>query len=139
MAIQKSASQAMQSYLLSVNAAVNQIIDPTTKQPVQIPDFDTIYQAASRLDVSPYPTDTAFVIGGLLGRAANYDCDFPAADYPLSFPNDHHMHATMGSEWYWVGCHLNVTDQNGTKGRLGILLSMQRNRCVGVTEQEAAG
>src|SRR5579872_6606399 len=134
----KSPSETIQSYLFSVQAAVNSIIDPTTLLPVQIPDFNAIYDAAGRMDTAPNPSDYAVVITSLLGRAAGYDCDQPGADYQLSFPNDHHLHPTMGAEWYYVGCHLNVTDSKGNDGRLGILLSIQKNRCVGKTAQHEA-
>jgi hypothetical protein len=45
----------------------------------------------------------------------------------------------MGTEWYWLGCHMNVTDQNGRTGRLSLLQSMQKIRIVGLAAQRAAG
>src|SRR4051812_38543542 len=80
-----------------------------------------------------------FVIDGLLGRASCVDLDAPDASYPIAFPYDHHLHATMGPEWYWVGAHLKITDSDGNAGRAAILLSMQRTRSVGLTAQKKSG
>ena len=45
----------------------------------------------------------------------------------------------MGAEWYWVGCHLNVKDQNGNTGRISVLTSSQKVRSVGQAIQKKYG
>lgn len=132
-------SSAVQEYLSSVQKTVNRITDPNTGAPVQIPDFPALYEAAGKLDSTPHPEDAMCVIQTLLGRASSVGSDAPDASYKVSFPQDHHLHANMGLEWYWVGCHMNVTDQNGNTGRLSVLLAMEKIRSVGLEAQQAAG
>lgn len=130
---------AMQAHLRDVLAVVNAITDPFTEAPLQIPDFATLYQAAGALDTAQDPAQRAWTINTLLGRAGSVDCTAPTADYVLAFPKDHHLHADMGLEWYWIGAHLNVIDANGETGRLALLLSMEKTRAVGLQAQQAAG
>lgn len=129
----------VQGYLRDVLAAVNNITNPATNEALQIPHFADIYQAAERLDSVADPATFMSTINALLGRASSVGCEAPTAAYALSFPNDHHMHAAMGTEWYWVGCHMNVMDPNGNTGRVSLLLSMQKIRAVGTAAQQAAG
>jgi hypothetical protein len=129
----------VRDYLLTVRSAVNEIKNPNTGQPVQIPDFATIHAAAGQLDSTPYPEDFMFVIQSLLGRASSVDMDIPASTYTPSFPLDHHPHASMGVEWYWLGCHMSVTDRHGNAGRISVLLVMAKTRAVGLAAQKAAG
>lgn len=134
----KAVANTVQSYLSTVQADVNAIIDPTTGQPVQIPNFDILFNAAGQLDLTPYPADTLTVIQALLGRASSVDMDVPSPTQPLGFPADHHLHPTMGQEWYWIGAHMNVSDQSGRTGRLSLLLVMNKGRAVGKAAQKAA-
>ncbi|MBV8659565.1 MAG: hypothetical protein JO142_17220 [Burkholderiales bacterium] len=129
----------VQGYLRSVLAEVNKITNPATGQALQIPNFSDLYQAAERLDAVDDPASYMMLINALLGRANSVGFDAPAANYQVSFPTDHHLHGTMGLEWYWTGCHLNVIDAEGRPGRVSILLSMQKTRAVGVAAQHAAG
>jgi CrtC N-terminal lipocalin domain len=135
----KPVVRVVQGYLLEVLKRVNAITNPATHEPLQIPDFSNIYQAAERLDSVADPATFMATINSLLGRASSVGCDAPTASYALSFPTDHHMHATMGTEWYWIGCHLNVVDPQGNTGRLSLLLSMEKIRAIGVAAQQAAG
>lgn len=130
-------SAVVQNYLLTVQQAVNQITDPATGKPVQIPDFQSLYEAAGLLDSTAHPEDFMSVIQTLLGRAGSVGFDVPPPSYQVSFPGDHHLHANMGLEWYWVGCHLNVTDQHGNAGRVSVLLAMEKIRTVGLAAQQA--
>jgi CrtC N-terminal lipocalin domain len=129
----------VQEHLLTVQQAVNAITDPSTGQPVQLPDFSTLYEAAGKLDNSTCAADLMSVITALLGRAGSVDFNAPPDNYQVAFPKDHHLHADMGTEWYWIGCHLNVTDPAGNTGRIALLLSMQKIRAVGLTAQRNAG
>jgi hypothetical protein len=132
------AAPIIQSYLQAAQARVNQIIDPKTKKPVQIPDFDRLMAAAGSIDKTQHPVAFMRMINSLLGRASNFDFDVPGA--AVSFPADHHLHPTMGFEWYWFGCHLQVVDQRtGKSGRLSVFADMERTRCVGLSEQRKAG
>ena len=110
----------VQAYLRDVLAAVNAIEDPNTNRPLQIPDFAEIYQAAGRLDDAADPGAIMWTINTLLGRASSVGSVAPTASYALSFPDDHHMHADMGLEWYWVGCHMNVMTPEGETGRVSL-------------------
>ena len=138
MASTQPVSPAVQDYLATVEYAVSQIIDPATGRSVQIPDFSALCEAAAGLDSTPHATDFMFVIQALLGRAGCVDFQAPGSDDALSFPRDHHLHPSMGEEWYYVGCHMNVRDQNGKAGRLSVLLSMQRTRAIGLKAQRVA-
>lgn len=129
----------VQAYLKDVLAAVNAIDDPNTNQPLQIPDFAEIYEAAGRLDDAADPGAIMWTINTLLGRASSVGSVAPTASYALSFPDDHHMHADMGLEWYWVGCHMNVMTPEGETGRVSLLLSMEKIRAIGTAAQQAAG
>jgi len=139
MASKQSASQAIQGYLLSVKDAVAEIADPETGKPVQIPDFDVLYQAAGRLDDVKGPANHAIVIQSLLGRASSYGMRVPGPDYKMTFPKDHAFHPEMGQEWYWIGCNLNTVDSAGTKQRLGVLMIITKDRIVGRAAQDTAG
>lgn len=129
----------VQEYLLTVQQEVNKIIDPSTSKPVQVTDFDAIYEAAGKLDSKRYPADMMFVIQTLLGRAGSVDKNAPGETYPLTFPQDHHMHGDMGREWYYIAGHMQVTDEEGNTGRIAILMSILKIRAVGLTAQAKAG
>jgi len=129
----------MQAHLREVLATVNAITDPFTGGPLQIPDFATLYQAAGHLDAAPDAAERAWTINTLLGRASSVGSNAPTESYALSFPNDHHLHADMGLEWYWIGAHVNVIAANGETGRLALLLSMEKARAVGLKAQQEAG
>lgn len=135
----KKVASVVQDYLLTVQSEVNKIINPATGDPVQITDFDAIYEAAGKLDSKRFPEDMMFVIQTLLGRAGSVDKDAPDATYPLTFPQDHHMHANMGREWYYIAGHMQVTDEDGNTGRIAILMSILKIRAVGLTAQANAG
>ena len=135
----KPVAPVVQAYLKDVLAAVNGITDPNTNQPLQIPDFSDLYEAAGCLDDAVDPGDTMWTINTLLGRAGSVGSVAPTAAYALSFPNDHHIHADMGLEWYWVGCHMNVMTPQGETGRISLLLSMEKLRAIGTAAQQAAG
>lgn len=135
----KPVAPVVQAYLKDVLAAVNGITDPNTNQPLQIPDFSDLYEAAGCLDDVVDPGDTMWTINTLLGRAGSVGSVAPTATYTLSFPNDHHIHADMGLEWYWVGCHMNVMTPQGETGRVSLLLSMEKLRAIGTAAQQAAG
>lgn len=132
-------AQVVQAYLKDVLAAVNAITDPNTNQPLQIPDFSDLYEAAGRLDDAADPGGMMWTINTLLGRASSVGSVAPTASYALSFPLDHHFHADMGLEWYWVGCHMNVMTPDGETGRVSLLLSMEKLRAIGTAAQQAAG
>lgn len=129
----------VQAHLQDVLAAVNAITDPGTGQRLQIPDFAAIHEAAGRLDDAAEPGALLWTLNTLLGRAGSVGSVAPTASYALSFPDDHHVHADMGLEWYWVGCHMNVVDANGDTGRMALLLSMEKLRAIGVEAQKVAG
>jgi len=135
----KNVSRVIQKYLTTVQSEVNKIIDPNTGQEVQIPDFPLLYEAAGKLDTTPTPDLFMMIIHSLLGRACSFDIDTPNENDKLRFPNDHHLHANMGTEWYWIACHMNVKNKNGESGRVSFMISMQKKRCVGLTAQEEAG
>lgn len=128
----------IQSYLNDVKSTVNEIINPLTNSPVQIPYYNVLYNAAGQLDTLSNADATQYMglIQSLLGRA---NCVGFTAPTELSLPTDHHLHPDTGIEWYWVACHLNVTDPYGNKGRISTLVDMTRNRCVGVQAQQDAG
>src|SRR5580692_10764387 len=96
-----NAASVIENYLLAVQARVNQIIDPATKKPVQIPDFERLMAAAVAIDTAQYPAACMTMINNMLRRASNFDFAVPGS--AVSFPADHHMHLTMGPEWYWFG------------------------------------
>jgi hypothetical protein len=128
----------IENYLLAVRARVNQILNPYTNKPLQIPDFDQLMGAAQAIDRTQYPVEFMRMISALLGRASSFDFAVPGS--AVSFPNDHHFHPAMGFEWYWLACHLNVVDRRtGRSGRLSVLSDLQRNRCVGLSAQRQAG
>lgn len=133
---QQAVGTAVQNNLNLLKATVAAITDPITGQPVQIPDFDTLYNAAGKLGTTAIPTDYMAAILHLLGRGSDFDCDVPTT---LTLPADHHIHPTMGLEWYYVCMQLEVTDPNGNKGRIGVLNSMEKQRVIGKTAQTQAG
>jgi hypothetical protein len=128
-------SSAVQDYLKIVKAVVNSVNVPLGTSPVEIPNFADLEEAAGKLDTTRTPEKFMWIIQALLGRASSVGMDAPTPDYKLSFPDDHRIHTEMGLEWYWVGCHLNVTDQNGNKGRVSILSCFQKIRSVGHATQ----
>lgn len=135
----RNVAAAIQKHLKSVKTTVGNIKDSDGNS-IQIPNYDDLYTAAGKLDTVDNPTEIMYIIYSLLGRAANVGSetisfDNGIADYQLSFPKDHALHSKMGSEWYWIGCHLNVTDENGNKGKLSIMDTMQKIRSVGTTVQ----
>jgi hypothetical protein len=132
-------AHALQSHLLLVKDAVAAIINPETGERTSIPDFDTIFQAAGRLDSSESPDKDVATILALLGRASDFDSEAPGADYMLQFPKDHHLHPAMGFEWYYVCFHLDVTYAGGTRGRIGVIISMQKKRVIGLSTQQRLG
>lgn len=130
---------AIQEQLAAVKTKVGSIKD-TDGNPIQIPNYDDLYAAAGNLDAIDNPTEVMYLIYSLLGRAANigsetisFNGDTP--NYKLQFPKDHSLHGKMGDEWYWFGCHLDVTDENGNKGKLSIMDTMQKTRCMGTQIQ----
>lgn len=127
----------VQRHLELIKTTLAQITDPVTNQPLQVPDFDIMYAAAGKLCTSPIATDIIESIATLLGRASDFDLNKPGAQ--VSFPNDHALHTDMGMEWYYVCMHLEVTDPHGSKGRIGLLSSLEKNRAVGLSAQSGAG
>lgn len=138
--VTQNVAPVLQKYLETVQRAVAAVPNPDGHGPVEIPDYAILLQAAGHLD-SPSataPGEKIFMISSLLGRARSVDMHYPTLAYPLKFPHDHHLHADMGLEWYWVGAHMNVTDQQGRQGRLSILLSTQKIRSIGLQAQKDA-
>jgi len=138
MATKQSASKTLQSYLGVIKERVAEFVDPATAQPVQIPDYDSLYEAAGQLDQTGCPANYVRVIQSLLGRASSYDMETPTADYNLRFPGDHHIHPQMGKEWYFIACNLNVTDSKGNHRRMGVFIILEKHRVVGETAQKNA-
>lgn len=140
--MEKKSTQAIgatvQSYLNTVKQEVSAISN-LKGLPLQVPNYDVLYKVAGTLDITASPEKKMFMISSLLGRASCVDMVSPSSDFALSFPNDHHLHTTMNNEWYWVGCHLNVTDDQGNTGRISMLLSTQKIRSVGLEAQQQAG
>ncbi|MHC9541274.1 MAG: hypothetical protein AB9903_17355 [Vulcanimicrobiota bacterium] len=132
-------AQAVQAQLLLIRDEVAAIVNPETGAATTVTDFDSLYAAAGRLDSSQNPTQNASIIHTLLDRASDYDCEAPGPDYPLQFPKDHHIHPSMGLEWYYLCLHLDVIDPAGTQGRIGILISLQKFRMIGNTTQQRYG
>ena len=128
---------AVQAQLNLAQQQVSQITDPATGQPVQIQDLEALQAAAARLDTAQDAASNALMIHALLGRASSAGCAVPGDS--LSFPADHHLHMSMGAEWYWVGCHLTVEDTAGNVGRIAFLTSMQKTRIVSPAVQQQAG
>ena len=129
-------NEAVQSHLLVVKNEVASIIDSTTNQPVTIPDFDFIYDAAANIESNNNPPKYLASLYSLLGRAMDVDCEVPNQNGNLIFPKDHHLYPKMGFEWYYLGILLDAVDLDGTSGRIGIVLSMQKQRVIGLTTQE---
>jgi predicted secreted hydrolase len=135
----QNVSTAIQEYLEDVKIQVATIIDSNGK-PTQIPNYDDLYMAAGELDTTQNPVKFINIIHSLLGKAGNVGSDTipftgTKPTYNLSFPDDHHMHGSMGNEWYWIGCHLEVTDENNNKGKISILDTMQKIRSMGLKTQ----
>lgn len=137
--VKQSASEGMQNYLAAVKSRVAEIIDQKTGKKVEIPDFDTLNEAAGALNTAAHPAQMVLTIHQLLGRASSYDMNFPGTDYPLSFPGDHRIHMKMGDEWYWIGANLTVADASGAESQIGVLVVMEKNRVIGLTSQARAG
>ncbi len=125
----------VQSHLLLVNSAVSDIINPVTQKQTTIPDYDTLYRSAGLMEVSSNPPKYLATILSLLGRANDFDCKVPDANKSLEFPSDHHLHSDMGLEWYYLGIYLDAIDPDGISGRIGLVLSMQKQRIIGLTTQ----
>lgn len=130
---------AVQSHLLLAKDAVAAIVNRTTGEPTSIPDFDLLFEAAARIDTSQTPAKVVATILALLGRASDFDCEVPDANYSLQFPNDHHLHPTMGFEWYYASFYLDATDPNGAQGRIAVIVSMQKQRVIGLSTQQQLG
>ncbi|MCP3943505.1 MAG: hypothetical protein GY710_18775 [Desulfobacteraceae bacterium] len=135
----QNVASAIQEYLEDVKSKVAAIID-SNGNPTQIPNYDDLYEAAGKLDTTENPMRFMNIIHSLLGRAGNIGSktisfDGKVPEYYLKFPEDHRMHGNMGNEWYWIGCHLDVTDENNNKGKLSILDTMQKIRSVGTDTQ----
>jgi hypothetical protein len=77
----------------------------------------------------------AYIIGTLMGSGAFYGVDVPTS---LHFPLDHRLHPTMGTEWYWLTCNLEV-DGSGGQDRIAVLVLIFRSRAVSLAVQERAG
>jgi hypothetical protein len=134
---------AVQEYLYFVRSEVEKIRD-VKGNPVQIPHYDELFEAAGKLDVTKDPSLFIHIIHTLLGRAGNIGSDTIAFNgiapaHALVFPKDHHMHGRMGNEWYWIGCHVNVIDENNNRGKLSVMDSMQKIRCLDLDTQEKFG
>lgn len=134
----KPAAETFSRYLSSVRDAVSQVKDHAGN-PVAIPDYDTMVQAAVQLDCRPHAADIALVIQRTLGRAQSIDMEAPGPGYPLRFPEDHHLHPAMGAEWYYLACNLQTKSPTGESRRFGVLFWMQKNRMVGRAAQQEAG
>jgi hypothetical protein len=81
------------------------------------------------------PQDAA-VIFSLLGAAGAYGSDTP--DGSLVFPQDHQLHLTMGTEWYWLSFNLTVDGTDGLD-RIGGFSTVKRVRSVSNDVQAQAG
>ncbi|MCK4813876.1 MAG: hypothetical protein KAT14_08060, partial [Candidatus Marinimicrobia bacterium] len=134
-----SFEEALKSHLLYVKNEVSQIIDPETGRPVSIPHLDLIYKTAGNITSSEDPETDLAIAYSLLGRAGDVDCKVPNPKTPLRFPRDHHINPDTGFEWYYLGIYLNVIDPEGVKGRIGIVLSIQKQRVIGLTTQKQYG
>lgn len=132
----KQFTEAIQSHLLLVKDKVAAINNSTSSETVSIPDFDLIYKTASQIESSDNPERELASIFSLLGRASDVDSDVPNQNANLTFPSDHHLYSKMGLEWYYVAVILDATDSQGTKGRIGVLLSMTKQRVIGLTTQK---
>lgn len=135
----QNVATAIQEQLAIVKAKVGEIKD-SDGNAIQVPNYDDLYAAASNLDAIENPIEVMYVINSLLGRASNIGSETisfngGSTEYQLEFPKDHSLHGKMGDEWYWLGCHLNVTDENGNKGKLSIMDTMQKIRAVGMATQ----
>src|SRR3954454_12451771 len=138
-------SKALIAYLQQVRRRVGEIWTAPAQSPPQldqIPDFDELLAAAAGI-VNASPETSAYVasvVMALLRRASCVDNENPPPAAPV-FPSDHCMHLSMGAEWYWIGAHLDVTDDRNPAetGRIAVLYSIQRQRAVGVTVQSLAG
>lgn len=125
------------AYLDVVKEEVAKLHNPKPPHdPVQIPYFDQLRTAAQSLDTTLYPEKFMFMIQQLLGRAGDVDTDMVKE---LSFPADHSLHPLMGLEWYYIACNLEVEDEAGHCGRMGLLMALDKMRAVGLTTQKAAG
>lgn len=134
-----SFGDALQSHLSLVKNKVAEITDPVTGDPVDIPHFDLIYKTAGNIMSYKDPETALAIAYSLLGRASDVDCKYPDHKKALRFPGDHHIDSEMGFEWYYFGTYLNVKDQHGNIGRIGLLLSMQKQRVIGLTTQQEYG
>ena len=135
----QNVAPAIQEYLQDIKSKVAAIKDKNG-QPIQIPNYDDLYAAAGKLDSVENPVKLINIIHSLLGRAGNIGSETISFDgenpeYYLKFPEDHRMHGSMGNEWYWIGCHLNVLDENNNSGMISILDTMQKNRSMGTDTQ----
>lgn len=140
MSTTQNVAAAIQEHLENVKTEVAKIKD-SSGNPIQIPNYDQLYKGAGHLD-DPHsdPTLKMNYIHSLLGRASNVGSETipfngTKPNYDVNFPQDHRMHGSMGSEWYWLGCHLNVIDEHGNTGKISLLDSMQKFRSMGTAVQ----
>jgi hypothetical protein len=130
---------ALQSHLTYVKNEVAKLCDPETGMPVEIPHFDLIYETAGNITASDHPETDLAIAYSLLGRASDVGTKVPNMRLPLRFPRAHHIDPETGFEWYYFGTTLDVRDPEGNEGRVAILLSMQKQRIIGLTTQKAYG
>ncbi|TYP99446.1 hydroxyneurosporene synthase CrtC [Tenacibaculum adriaticum] len=135
----QNVAPAIQEHLENIKNKIAKIND-SNGHPIKIPNYNDLYAAAGKLDKTENPTQFMNLIQSLLGRAGNVGSETisynkKGAEYYLKFPEDHRMHGSMGNEWYWLACHLNVTDQNNKKGKISILDTMQKTRSMGTDIQ----
>ncbi|MBN2780363.1 MAG: hypothetical protein JXR21_00175 [Candidatus Marinimicrobia bacterium] len=134
-----SFEDALHSHLIRVKNEVEKIRDPKTGEPVAIPHFDLILKTAGALGKSTDPEEDVAIAYSLLGRAGDVDCKVPDLKKPLRFPEAHPIDPKTGFEWYYFGTYMNVADPEGTQGRIAVLLSMQKQRIIGLTTQQEYG
>lgn len=135
----ENVASAIQEHLENIKSKVAEIKNEKGIS-IEVPNYNEIYAAAGKLDTTANPTQFMNLIQSLLGKASNIGSETipfnkTKPDYSLNFPEDHRIHGSMGSEWYWLACHLDVTDQNNKKGKLSVLDTMQKNRSMGTAIQ----
>ncbi len=130
---------ALQAHLTDVKNEVAGLSDPGTGKPLEIPHFDLIYETAGHIAASDHPETDLAIAYSLLGRASDAGSKVPKLHRPLLFPGAHHIDPETGFEWYYFGTYLEVTDPDGKEGRVAVLLSMQKQRLIGLATQKAYG